>query len=248
MQRSLPCRTPACLSPLLQRQLNKYALAASAASVAALALAQFSEAEVVYTPAHKTILAGDVVHLNLNHDALVDFRIKNVHHDLYFGTYAWLGIRPIQPHNKVWGYASNGRHFASALLSGVTVGPEAPFYSASNKLATLFTNTAANVPPSGSSCGGAWPNVTNRFLGLKFQVNGKSHYGWARLSVTCPAYNFSIDAVLNGYAYETRANTPIVTGQKSSDEGMGSHAPSSSMGKRGEGLGGLARGIQAVTH
>ena len=30
---------------------------------------------------------------------------------------------------------------------------------------------------------GPWRNVTTRYLGLKFKINGKFHYGWARLSV-----------------------------------------------------------------
>ena len=47
-----PSRTPSNLSDSVHQRLNMYALAASAAGVGMLALAQPGEARVVYTPAH----------------------------------------------------------------------------------------------------------------------------------------------------------------------------------------------------
>ena len=57
---------------------------------------------------------------------------------------------------------------------------------------------------------GHWVNVKNRYLGLKFQIKGKTHYGWARLSVQAIS---QISATLTGYAYETIANKPIIAGK-----------------------------------
>jgi hypothetical protein len=57
---------------------------------------------------------------------------------------------------------------------------------------------------------GQWVNVTNRFLGLKFEIHGRTHYGWARLSI---GYNrFGLTATLTGYAYETIPNKSITAG------------------------------------
>jgi peptidoglycan hydrolase-like protein with peptidoglycan-binding domain len=53
--------------------------------------------------------------------------------------------------------------------------------------------------------------VKNRYLGLKFSVNGETHYGWARLNVSFRAPH--ITATLTGYAYETEANKAIDAGQ-----------------------------------
>ncbi len=46
---------------------------------------------------------------------------------------------------------------------------------------------------------------------MKFQIKGKTHYGWARLSVSLNFDKF--DAFLTGYAYETVANKPIIAGK-----------------------------------
>ena len=56
---------------------------------------------------------------------------------------------------------------------------------------------------------GYWFNVTDRYLGLKFVVNGNTHYGWARLSVS----SGFVTATLTGYAYETIPNKSIITGK-----------------------------------
>ena len=59
-------RTPSNLSESLHRQLNSYALAASAAGVAALAIAPAVEAKVIYIPAHIVLHFGDRFNLDLN--------------------------------------------------------------------------------------------------------------------------------------------------------------------------------------
>jgi hypothetical protein len=62
------------------------------------------------------------------------------------------------------------------------------------------------------NCQGPWKEAHNKYLGLKFEINGEVHFGWARLSVTCftPA---AARVLLTGYAYETVANQPILTGK-----------------------------------
>ena len=73
-------------------------------------------------------------------------------------------------------------------------------------------------------CNGQWAKVQGRYLGLKFSINGQTHFGWARLSTTCQLYK--IEAVLTGYAYETVAGKAIVTGQTKNEAGQAlSHGP-----------------------
>ena len=60
---------------------------------------------------------------------------------------------------------------------------------------------------------GAWQNVTNRYLGIKFHISGHTHYGWARLSVTMG--KFGPVVTLTGFAYETIAGQGIIAGQTS---------------------------------
>jgi len=64
-----------------------------------------------------------------------------------------------------------------------------------------------------TKCWGPWTNVKNRYLGLKFMVNGKPHFGWARANVSCNLSDFKITAVLTGYAYETIPNKAIIAGK-----------------------------------
>jgi hypothetical protein len=62
---------------------------------------------------------------------------------------------------------------------------------------------------------GPWVNhgkgVKHRYLGLKFNIKGRFHFGWARLTVGTTQFSFT--ATLTGYAYETVPNKPIITGK-----------------------------------
>jgi hypothetical protein len=66
-------RQPYKLSESQHRQLDAYALAASAAGVSILALAQPCGAKIVYTSAHEKITN---FHLDLNHDGVTDFLLQ----------------------------------------------------------------------------------------------------------------------------------------------------------------------------
>ena len=60
-------------------------------------------------------------------------------------------------------------------------------------------------------------DVKNRYLGFKFQIKGKIHYGWARLNVTGSGLG-TIVATMTGYAYETIPNKAIVAGRTKGTE------------------------------
>ena len=63
---------------------------------------------------------------------------------------------------------------------------------------------------------GQWANggegLKNGYLGLKFLLNGKVHYGWARVSLTVKN-NWFNTATLTGYAFETIPNKSIIIGK-----------------------------------
>lgn len=189
------------LSHEVYQQLNKYALAATATAVGMLALAPSSEAKIVYTPAH-VIMGNDQGYwLDLNHDGIPDFSFFNW---LACTEYCWNSlyvVSPIKGKNDV--EAAPGRSFtyAYALKPGVAIDSKGRF--------TWFA-----LMVNGSN--GPWFNVTRRYLGLKFQVRGKTHYGWARLSVH-GTYGH-VTATLTGYAYETIPNKPIIAGKMTDAE------------------------------
>jgi hypothetical protein len=90
------------------------------------------------------------------------------------------------------------------LRAGAHIAPATGAPSA--LLAAFYTSFAGNHFLSGR-----WVNIQNHYLGLKFQINGETHFGWARLSVHVNSDN--LKAYLTGYAYETVPGNAIVAGQ-----------------------------------
>ena len=54
-----------------------------------------------------------------------------------------------------------------------------------------------------------WKNRKNKYLGLKFSINGQMHYGWAQMDVTSPT-----QWVIKDYAYTATPIMPILAGEK----------------------------------
>jgi len=231
MKRSArPPRTPSSLSESSHHHLNMYALAAGAAGVGMLALAQPAEAKIVYTPAniHIVFNQGNVF-LDLNHDGVNDFAFYGHSARTTSGFSAFLDGGPAQPRNAAWWVASGRHECAVALPKGIRIGSKRPFKS-DNLVMFDVSSTAGgkgtNFCPWGNG-------LKSAYLGLKFSINGKTHFGWARVAFT------SVTTV-TGYAYETIPGKPILSGRmkgpdESSDLGQsgvtpGVLAPEASLG------------------
>ena len=198
-----PPRTPFRLPSSLQRQLNMYARAASASGVALLALAPPSEAKIIYTKTHQVIGTNGVYPLDLNHDGTIDFLIKRQSSGTQFSWFDSLGAK------EAFGNAvEGGNNLADALYNGASIGSRRQFTSNTYRSGERMFTSGCNIEPSCGSTG-QWKNVNRRYLGLKFQIDGKTHYGWARLNVS------GFTGTLTGYAYETVANKSIRAGQTS---------------------------------
>jgi hypothetical protein len=205
-------KTASNLSASVHQQLNMYAIAASAAGVGILALAQPVEAKIVYTPANVVIGYNGVeaYNLDLNHGGITDFTI---HWTKSFGIYFRhqdLYALPAAS-NQVVGMKSCSSGFctinAAALYRGMKIGSGQAFYG--GKLASMARRQCRRD----CSFWGNWLGANNRYLGLAFTTHGKTHYGWARHSVHVASHRF-ISSTLTGYAYETIAGKSIKDGQK----------------------------------
>jgi len=229
--------TPASLPARLDQNLNLYALAAGAAGVSLLAFAQPSEAKIVYTPTHKVIGTNGLYPLDLNGDGTIDFLIQQQGYPFSSSGNNGLGAK---------GAVDNGVQgnsiFASALNQGAPIGPRRKFINSSGTIGALMFNVVCTVD-QGCSTKGKWANVNNEYLGLKFKIHGKTHYGWARLNVTYMPEGHSITATLTGYAYETIPNQGLRAGQRHNAD----HQPTNSLAPTSGSLGQLARGAQSVT-
>jgi hypothetical protein len=180
----------------LEQALDRYSLAASAVGLSVLALASPADASVVFTQVHRQITPDHEFFLDLNHDGINDFGV----YDVSLG----VGVIPLQPGAAMLqGGGCNPSPGAAALKAGAQIG-KAQFFEAS---ATCM----ASFSLDGSFSDGAWPGAVNRFLGLKFEISGQTHFGWARLSVTRSPYT----ATLTGYAYETVPDRTIIAGKTS---------------------------------
>jgi hypothetical protein len=171
-----------------------------------LACAPSAEAKIVYTPANAYIVPNSRLNLDLSHDRKTDFLLSNTF-STYDSHHARRGNLKIQPQNSinaVWGTGT----YASALRAGVQLGPNKRFQQGHHGMAKFFGFCTSNCS---FRSGGPWLDVTRQYLGLKFSIENKIHYGWARLNVT--VNHAGVFAVLTGYAYETVPNKPIVTGQ-----------------------------------
>jgi len=228
---SRPTRKSSRLSDF-DRRLNMYALAATAAGVGALALAQPVEGKIIYAKTNKSIGPRTTLHLDLNHDGIKDFDLKDtLTTTTASGKFAALSAGPDQKQNAVWGHTVPFRAYASALSANVEVGPKGQFLPAVGLMAAY--SVSGGRRPGNFSCTGPWGNVTKRYLGLKFMIGGAEHFGWARLNVSCngPAVN----ARLTGYAYETVPNQSILTGKEKgpddADNPISAEGPSGTLGR-----------------
>ena len=223
-------RTPSNLSESLHRQLNSYALAASAAGVsvraltppvgyllatgAALAgvfaLTEPAEARIVYTRTRKNVVChgggpcNGALNLNLNHGKSADFRVSC---SSAAGFWKGLTVVPVNNNNRVWtspGYP--GRFVAAALYKGAIIQSASNFRT--DRQLSMFWSSECSTGQHGP-----WVNVKNRYLGLKFLIKGKVHYGWARLSTPQQWDHNESWATLTGYAYETIPGRPIIAGK-----------------------------------
>jgi hypothetical protein len=217
-------------SASLEKRLTLYSLAASAAGLSVFTLAQPAEAKIVYTPANISITQnGGLIPFDLNHDGISDFALSNIYTHTSFQATGFLKVVQAQSANEVWGVTSKGFLCAAALPKNVHVGPNGHFQKDPKAgLAMAFSNFEGTYF-------GPWRNVKQAFLGLKFVIKGKTHFGWARVKGNFNSR--SITATLTGYAYETIPNKPIITGKTKGPDAVTVQPPS---------LGHLAAGASAI--
>jgi hypothetical protein len=203
------------LSKPIHRQLNAYALAAGAAGVGVLAFAQPAEARIVYTPADKWIPLGQNFYVDLNHDGINDFRFwlgsGNWSTSASKGTIRSLNVQVAssrQTKNAFSFSVSQSYPCVPPRRKGKTVGPKSPFSGLGAPWLFLKSNRAGLTSEHHSVC--RWLGVKEAYLGVRFLIEGKTHYGWIRLGYVSAEPRSK--AKLTGYAYETTPNKPIITG------------------------------------
>jgi hypothetical protein len=225
----------------MHERLNMYVLAASgsgsaisgslaayATGVGLLALTPLSQAKIIYTPAHVVLgfnsnATRGRYSLDLNHDGEPDFSLQADFSATGCWNVSFIVAGDLRK-NRIVGKDRG----AAALRNGVRIAQASKIYG-------LMAGSAGCSRTSTIKFFGPWANggkgVKNRYLGLKFHIHGKVHYGWARLTVAF-FKGWTPTATLTGYAYETIPNKPILAGQE--------------QGKNEATLGHLATGASAI--
>jgi hypothetical protein len=224
-------RPQARLRSNIEKNLLAYAAAATAAGVGVLACPPMAEGKIVYTPAHVNLQGGTPFSLDLNHDGKVDFFLLlggsvgaggtavgalSACHRPFRGTKGYICVSSTGASNSLNAVriTQSGREVAAALRAGAKIENGDRFQ---DKVAVAMGDVVWETFTSvGTRWSGAWVNggkgVKNRYLGLKFEIDGKFHFGWARLTVTTTGKH-DFTATLTGYAYETVPGKSIIAGK-----------------------------------
>lgn len=218
MKRSArPRKTPSRLSDSLRYQLSMYTLAATAGATL-LTESQPAQAKIIFKATHRTLTNGMLP----IHVAGTNF--FNLTDKFYIITGSWSSqFLNINATGSAAVVGANGS--ASALKAGKVIGPKDAFQATKGLMAGAFCETQI----SSSRVFAPFANTTRRYLGLKFKLQGKVHYGWARFSaVTAHACNGgpAISATLTGYAYETIPGKPIIAGNTEEQDVITQHPAS----------------------
>jgi len=158
-----------------------------------------SNAAIIYTDISPDFTGGgnSQYDIDMNNDGISEFN---------FYAYSYIYSSSIYRYLAVFDNTNNGGilrnysnySYALALSNGSTIGNTGSF--------------GASLYLVASSSSGNWSNVNDKFLGVTFQINGNTHYGWIRLDV-----NTSGNAwVVKDYAYNDVPGASILAGSSSS--------------------------------
>lgn len=200
------------LPETIEHRMKLYSVAAAAASISVLALVQPADATVVITrkniPLVPPVDGQILVSIDLNNDGITDFEFSaNSFKSTSFN--AAIAILPKSGGNVV-GNPGRGISYASALMRGAKIGPSAHFSSLGSNGGAIIERSHGFGTVSRVLYGDWGGNPPNRYIGVRFLINGATHYGWVRFSVN--STKAPLSATITAYAYETVANKRILAG------------------------------------
>ena len=220
-------RMPAKLSEALENSMGAYALAASAAGVATLALVAPAEAVPVCKNPNAVLTYTATYGLILD-QPVAAFNVAQSYHT--FSTHTSTGINRgfftrNLPGAEV-GVSSKG--LVADLASGASVGPGGQFGKGAS-YGLIFTF----IPDYGATLRHHRGNLQfgqKNYFGFKFLISGQAHYGWVRIEskIVRGGRTPSIETRIMAYGYESTPNTAIPAGSCSAESGTKADGSASS--------------------
>jgi len=185
----------------VDRALEPRLLLYAVAGGAFLASAPSARAEVIFTPSNAVLQGGNAnLAIDLDNDGSADFTIaiENCR------TYSGYGIgRCLEAHGQSRSdeVGMHGRFLIDRLAQALS--PRTPVNGGHK-----FRRDAVMA----SVLLGEFWNVADRYLGVRFRINGQVHYGWIGFRRVRIDWNGAFSAALGGWAYETNPDTTILAG------------------------------------
>jgi len=233
-----------------ENHLSAYSASAVMAGVSLLALAQPAEGEIVVTHVDTGICGAAV---DINNDGVPDFEFVCYATGYMFFFYKRLLVEPLTGGRVVGGARGSGGPYASALTGGAKIGPSAQFSSSVGVEQLLVerswgTRRDSTSGTAGYGLVGQWGNTGTHYLGVKFLINGQTHYGWIQMTVTRPKQDREgLNGTIHELAYETTPNMEIAAGA-TRDDSATTEKPEAKATESANGpsLGMLAFGAQGI--
>jgi hypothetical protein len=160
-------------------------------------IAFYSQAQVIYTDVNPDSLVSSSYELDLNNDGTPEFRIEKTTDG---------GIDIVQ---------ATGLSNQDSLIGYYAGFPAITGYPSALSSNEIIDSTSTFVDEG--VMGGDhelimedadWPDGFNRYLGLKFNISGEVHYGWAKIKISTDYAAFTISE----YAYSATAGEAINSG------------------------------------
>jgi hypothetical protein len=243
----------------LDRRIRPYSLAAAAAGVSVLALSQPADAKVAITNTNIPIPFCTVpfpcsVSIDLNGDGINDVKFSLL--SSYNQTWNSRLLAVVgQNGGSVIETAGGGKNspYASCLLRGAKIGSSDHFLKGKETIEKSFiqfySSTISQRPPKKTLYGKWGGDHPNRFLGVKFKIGGKTHYGWIRITVKPNPSNTqspAMSATITEYGYETVANKSLDAGLSSGADSVDNQAQTPAGRPAHPSLGMLALGAEGL--
>ena len=185
-------KTIGIMKKSLQKKLKGYSLTAGAMIAAGVS----ANAQVQYSGViNHSMVTFDTYNIDLDGDGVDDFAMQL--NTSSSGSFSGDIDRLVSNNNWM------GTGFASALSSGVAVNSAVADWDTNDTPWDLGYYSQA-----GSAIYGPFPGAGDKFIGVKFDISGETHYGWIRVNLAADAQSMTVV----DWAYESTAGLQIFTG------------------------------------
>lgn len=213
---SIPTRIATPVSAQTERRLNSYAIAA-AAGAGLLTFTPSSSAQIVFSDANIQLTNGDLF-LDFSCGPRVNFWIANNIEGTSFGGSG----RELALNGSINASVIEDAHGPAALAAGSVIGSSRTFTNVHKNERVMADAYRFIYYFTYTGVYGNFANKKQVYLGLKFDIQGQPHYGWAEFSVDASVkkpQQLLVNATLLGYAYESTPGKSIQTGEGSVSPG-----------------------------